>query len=84
MAISRIRLPCVPNKAANMRHSFLPYLSFFSDEDITYLFPTDTPWRQMPAYGAATAVTLAPTPTWDHHIIHNKNMIIVVGQWALA
>ena len=48
--------------------AFLPSLFvLFFDKDITYIFPTDPPWRRMPAYGAATAATLAPTSTWVHH-----------------
>ena len=40
---------------------------FAFDEDATYLFPTDTPWRQPPAHVGDVATPPAPTPNWVRH-----------------
>ena len=44
--------------------SFL-FRPFASDKYATYIFPTDPPWHQLLAHGAATAAPPAPTPTQD-------------------
>ena len=48
---------------------FLPFLSFFAwtDEDYTYLFPTDTTWCLLPAHGATAVVPPVPMPNQCRH-----------------
>ena len=46
---------------------------FASDEDATYLSPTDPPWCRLPTHGAVAAAPPSPTPTrschcWNEHL----------------